>query len=191
MLKDLFVTNRTCRTFDESRAVTREELLGFVECARLAPSTANIQPLCYRLVCTPEECALIQPLTKWGGALPELHLPPEGHRPTAFVIICQDTEKFGPADKFRIDVGICAMAMDLAAAEAGLACCIIQSFRKEELSAALGLPENVAPLLVVAFGKPDEIRKTVGTGEDGSTRYYRDADGVHCVPKRSIEEIVL
>ena len=79
MLKDILTDNRTCRTFDESRKVTKDELLSFVECARLTPSTANIQPLSYRLVYKPEEVSAVQPTTKWGGALPELHLPPEGH----------------------------------------------------------------------------------------------------------------
>lgn len=37
MLKDILTDNRTCRTFDESRKVTKDELVSFVECARLTP----------------------------------------------------------------------------------------------------------------------------------------------------------
>lgn len=189
MLKDILLQNRTCRTFDESRKVTRDELLDMVDCARITPSSMNLQPLSYRLVCTPEELAKVQPLTKWGGALPELNLPPEGHRPTAFIVICQDTEKFGAADKFMKDVGITALAIHLRAAEMGLAGCMIGAFAKGSLKEALALPESVEPLLVIGIGKPDEVREIVPL-RDGATKYYRE-NGVHKVPKRALEDIVI
>ena len=190
MLKETLLENRTCRTFDENRVISRGELVSMVECARLTPSSANVQPLCYRLVYDKSETALVQPLTKWGGSLPGLRLPPEGHRPTAFIIICQDTAKFGAPEKFKIDVGICALAISLRAAEMGLACCIIGSFDKEKLPAALGLGGGVFPQLVIGIGKPDEKRKIVDA-KDGNTRYYRDGEGVHCVPKRPLSEIII
>ncbi|MBO5219536.1 MAG: nitroreductase family protein [Clostridia bacterium] len=189
MLKELLTGNRTCRTFDESRRITREELLDMVDCARLTPSSMNLQPLCFRIVYTPEELQKVQPLTKWAGALPELHLPPEGHRPTAFIVICQDTEKFGDGAKFQKDVGITALAIHLRAAEMGLAGCMIGSFAKGSLKEALALPGAVEPLLVIGLGKADETREIVGL-RDGSTTYYRE-DGVHKVPKRALEDIVL
>jgi len=188
MLKELLTGNRTCRTFDESRRITREELLDMVDCARLTPSSMNLQPLCFRIVYTPEELQKVQPLTKWAGALPELHLPPEGHRPTAFIVICQDTEKFGDGAKFQKDVGITALAIHLRAAEMGLAGCMIGAFSKEGVKNALNLPEKVEPLLVIGLGKPDETRKIV-PAKDGATKYYRE-NGIHCVPKRDISEII-
>ena len=176
MLKDILTDNRTCRTFDESRKVSKDELVSFVECARLTPSTANIQPLSYRLVYKPEEVKAVQPTTKWGGALPELHLPPEGHRPTAFIVICIDKEKFGDPSKFQRDVGICAMAISLAVHEKGLT------------AKVLGLPENILPQLVIGIGKPDERREIVEA--KGSTKYYRE-NGIHYVPKRPLSEIII
>ena len=187
MLKDIFTENRTCRTFDESRKVTREELLEMVDLARISPATANVQPLCYKLV-TGDDVKKIQPCTKWGGALPELHLPPEGHRPTAFIIICQDTEKFGDPAKFQRDVGICALAISLGANEKGLASCIIGAFDKEKIREAAKIPENIAPQLVIGIGKPDEERQLTSL-RDGSTKYYRE-NGVHYVPKRELCDIV-
>lgn len=187
-LRKIFTENRTCRTFDESRKVTREELCDMVELARLSPSTANMQPLCYKLV-TGEDVKKVQPLTKWGGALPELHLPPEGHRPTAFIVICQDTKRFGDPAKFQRDVGICALAISLGAHEKGLACCLIGAFDKDKMPEALGLPDGVLPQLVIGIGKPDELREVTGL-HDGSTKYYRE-NGVHYVPKRQMEDILL
>ncbi len=189
MLKQLLLENRTCRTFDQSRTVTRAELLEMVDCARITPSSMNMQPLCYRLVYERDEVEALLAHTKWGGALPDLKLPPDGHHPAAFIVICQDTEKFGSADKFNKDVGICALAIQLAACEMGLAGCMIGSFSREKAKATLKLSENVEPLLVIGIGKPDEARKIVPV-VNGSTKYYRE-DGVHIVPKRSLEDIVL
>ncbi len=189
MLKELFYNTRTCRTFDESRAVSYEELCDMVDCARLTPSSANIQPLSYRLVYEKGEREKLQSLTKWAGALPEFELPPLGHRPTAFIVICQDTDKFGDASKFKVDVGICALAIYMRAAEMGLAGCMIGSFDKDGVSEVLSLPENTVPLLIVALGKADETREITSL-KDGQTKYYRER-GVHFVPKRELDDILI
>lgn len=44
MLKDLVKANRSYRGYDESRCVTKEELLEMADCARLAASSVNRQP---------------------------------------------------------------------------------------------------------------------------------------------------
>ncbi len=188
MLKELLKNTRTCRTFDESRKITREELVDMVDCARFTPSSMNLQPLSYRLVYTEEELSKVQPLTKWAGALPELELPPKGHYPQAFIVICQDTEKYS-AKPFNIDVGICATAIYLRAAELGIAGCMLGSFNRDKLIEALSMPAGAEPLLVIALGKADETRKTV-PAKDGQTRYYR-AEGIHYVPKRELNDIII
>ena len=189
MLKELFYNTRTCRTFDESRAVSYEELCDMIDCARLTPSSANIQPLSYRLVFEKSERDALLPLTKWAGALPELELPPKGKCPTAFIVICQDTEKFGDASKFKCDVGICALAIYMRAAEIGLAGCMIGSFDKVRTIEVLSLPESTEPLLIIALGKEAEERKIVPIS-DGKTKYYRE-DGIHFVPKRELSDIII
>ena len=189
MLKDLFLMNRSCRTYDESYQVSREELCDMVDCARLAPASMNVQPFCYRLVYTPEERAVVQPLTGWAAGLPGVKLPPKGQCPTAFIVICQDTEKFGPQERFLKDVGICALAIQMRACEMGLAGCMIGSFDRAKVRDALGMKENVAPLLVIAIGKRAE-ECCITEVKDDSTRYYRDENNVHYVPKRALEDIV-
>ena len=151
MLKDLIRANRSCRGYDESRKITREELLELVDCARLTSSSTNIQPLRYYLAWEKEEVDRIQGLTKWAGALPH-----PGMRPTAFIVICQDTAVSASLVRFQKDVGIAAQTMLLAATEMGLGGCMIGNFPAGTLKAELCLPENLAPLLVVAIGKPAE-----------------------------------
>ena len=80
MLKDLVLKNRSYRGFDESVRISRETLEGFVDCARLCPSSVNKQPLKYFLAWEPEEVEKVQGLTKWARALPEMILPHPGKR---------------------------------------------------------------------------------------------------------------
>ena len=82
MLKDLVLKNRSYRGFDESVRISRETLEGFVDCARLCPSSVNKQPLKYFLAWEPEEVEKVQGLTKWARALPDMVLPHPGKRPT-------------------------------------------------------------------------------------------------------------
>ena len=46
-------------------------------------------------------------------------------------------------------------------------------------------------LLILALGKPKETVVLEEVGPDGNIRYYRDAEGVHHVPKRSLDELIL
>lgn len=186
MLKDLVLKNRSYRGYDESRRITREEMLELVDLARMVPSAANRQPLRYHIAAEKAEVDAIQALTLWAGALPQLALPYEGHRPTGFVVICHDIS----CGQNLMDVGIAAQTMLLAAAEKGFGGCMIGSFNKKELPGLIGLPEGIVPSLVIALGVPDEeIRLVEAEGRD--TTYYRDEKDVHYVPKRKLEDILV
>lgn len=184
---ELVNMNRSCRTYDESRPVSRDELMYLVSLARVAPSASNRQPLKFFLSCDKETNALIQERTRWAVAMPEYHLPPEGHRPTGFIIICIDTGIASETAAAR-DVGIAAQTMMLGATDMGLAGCMLSSF-DPSLHDALGIGESINVALVVAFGKRDEEIKLVDN--TGSVKYYRDENGVHYVPKRTMDELII
>ena len=191
MIHDLVKKSRSWRGYDESRTVSREELLAFVDCARFAPSSVNAQPLKYRLVYEREELDILQPLTGWARALPEKKLPYPGHRPTAFIVICQDTAWDANLGRFLRDVGAVAQTILLAATEAGLGGIMIGNFKPERVAEALRLPETVVPMLVVAIGKPDETIVLEEVEPGASLQYYRDENDVHHVPKRRLEDVVI
>lgn len=191
MFKDLVKQNRSCRGYDKNRKVTFEELSEFVDYARLAPSSANIQPLKYYLVHEQEEVKKVQLLTMWAGGLPELHLPHAGMYPTAFVVICQDLTISKSIPQFQKDVGIVAQTMLLAATEAGLSGCMIGNFGTDKIQKTLGIEAHLSPVLVVAFGKKEENIILTEVEEGDSTKYYRDSEDTHYVPKRKLEDIIV
>ena len=94
-------------------------------------------------------------------------------------------------NRYQKDVGIVAQTMLLAAVEQGLGGCMIGNFQAGEVMEVLGLPEEIRPLLIVAFGKPAEEIHLVDVPEDGNTNYYRDENDVHYVPKRTLADELL
>ena len=191
MFLDLVKQARSHRGFRQDRKVTRQELEHLVECARFTPAARNDQVLKYYLAERPETVAAIQPLTKWAGALAELHLPRKGAEPVAYIVICLDGSLAENPAPYQRDVGIVAQTMLLAAAEMGLNGCMIGSFAAGELREKLDLPEAIKPQLLLALGEGTDRIVMTDVGEDGSTTYYRDAEDTHYVPKRTLEQLIL
>ena len=187
-LQKLFLRARSYRSFDPSARVSEETLRSFVACARLASSSRNLQAVKFRLVSDAAECARVFPITRWAGYLSDMEIPPKGHEPTAYIVLCIDTD-LATVPAFQKDIGICAQSLLLAATDAELGGCMIGSFHAGELSEALSLPDHLSPQLILALGKPDE-RVEITEAEDGNICYYRE-NGVHYVPKRSLEELII
>ena len=188
MLKDLILHNRSYRRFHQEIPVSLESLKEMVNLARLSASAANRQPLKYILSCEPEMNARIFPYLAWAGYLKDWGGPKEGEKPSAYIIMLGDTTI---TQTFGCDHGIAAQSILLGAVEKGLGGCMIGSIRKVELSQELNIPDQYEILLVIALGKPKEKVVIEPVGENGNIKYWRDEQGTHHVPKRSIEEIII
>ena len=189
MLKDLIIKNRSYRRFYEEVPVSRETLRELVDLARLSASSANRQPLRYVLSADARKNALIfSHITMWATYLRDWEGPEEGERPSAYVVILCDTEV---SKTSGIDAGIAAQSIMLGASERGLGGCIIGSVRKEQLRDALGLGPRYELLYILALGKPRETVVVNPLGPDGDIKYWRDGQGVHHVPKRSLDDIIV
>lgn len=187
-LKDLIVRNRTCRRFLQSVPVSRQTLRELVDLARLSASAANLQPLKYMFSYEPAKNASIFPHLGWAGYLKDWPGPNEGERPSAYIIILGDTQI---SRSFVCDHGIAAQSILLGAAERGLAGCMIGTVDRQQLHKVLDIPSRFEILLVLALGKPSETVVLEPVGPDGDIQYWRDEDGVHHVPKRALDDIIL
>lgn len=190
MLKDLLLSSRSYRSFDESVKITNEMLADWVDHARYAPSSINLQMLKFYTVTDEELCAKMLANTRWAGKIKDMKLPPDGHEPVAYVVICADKAVFPNAENFDKDVGICAQTIMLAAAESGFGGCMLGSFSPDAITDTLKLPDTHIPKLVLALGKPDERVELVGEAPDKSVTYYRE-NGIHYVQKRSLDHILI
>jgi len=187
-LRKRILKNRSFRRFDESHTITKACLRELVDLARLSPSGANLQPLKYLLSHEPDMNARIFPHLQWAGYLQDWDGPAPGERPSAYVIILSDRNMRSAGG---YDHGIAAHSILLGASEMGLGGCMIGSIQRADLSQALGLGPDYDILLVLALGKPAETVVLATCASDGDIRYWRDSQGVHHVPKRSLDEIII
>lgn len=188
-MQELVLKNRSYRRFDESFEVPEETVRGLVSLCRTVPSTANSQAIRFLPVLSPEGRRALFPHLGWAAALPDWPGPKEGERPTAYVLLLCD--KAIAAAK-PIDMGICGQTLLLGATELGLGGCMLMNIQKESIEEALGIDaEQYALGMVIALGKPRETVVLTSLPEDGDVRYYRDQEGTHYVPKRSLSQIML
>lgn len=187
MLNELILKNRSYRRFDGTAGVSFESLKDLVELARLCPSSRNQQALKFAIVHKPEECEKLFPFLAWAGYLKDWSGPVISERPTAYIIILGDTHL---GTKFEIDLGICAQTMLIGAVEQNLGGCMIGSIKREEIKKHFSIPEHLEILLVLAIGIPvEEVVIDIVKGDD--IKYWRDQDGVHHVPKRSLSDLLV
>jgi len=188
MLSELIRRNRSVRRFHQDIAIDEGILRELVNNTRHIASAANLQPLRYMLSCEPERNAKIFAQLSWAGYLEEWTHPPMGEQPAAYIVMLGDTET---SKSFGCDHGIAAQTILLAAVEKGLGGCMVGAINRQGLRAALAIPQQYEILLIIALGKPREKVVIEPLPEDGSIEYWRDADGVHHVPKRALNDIIL
>jgi nitroreductase len=187
MIKELVTKNRSYRRFYEAEPVSEAVLRDLVDLARLGATGRNAQPLKYMLSYEPKENELIFPQLSWAGYLGGWK-PAEGERPSAYIIVLGDKEI---TTSFGIDPGIAAQNILLGAVEQGLGGCMISSIRRVELAKLLNIPERYEILLVIALGKPKEVVQLEPMKDAEDVKYWRDAAGVHHLPKRSLDDIIV
>jgi nitroreductase len=188
MIGEVVKANRSCRRFHEDHPVDLKTLEDLVDLARLSASGANLQPLKYILACEPRINAEIFSCLGWAAYLKKWPGPEPGERPPVYIVILGDT---AISKEFGVDHGIAGQSMLLGAREKGLAGCMLGSINRKDLREILHIEPQFKILLVLAVGKPKEEIKIEVVGTDGSIRYWRDSEGVHHVPKRSLQEIIV
>jgi nitroreductase len=188
MITELVSRNRSYRRFDETRRLTRDELLELVNLARLSPSAMNRQPLRYRLVYSLEECGMLFPHLKWAGYLKDWDGPAPGERPAAYLVMLLPRES---GRMQFVDTGIAAQSILLGAVEKGLGGCMLGSVDKDAVHTLFKLPDAMEIVLVIALGVPAEKVVLNEMEDPGKIEYWRDAEDVHHVPKRGLEDLIL
>jgi nitroreductase len=187
-LHNIVLRNRSYRRFDESHRIPREILMELIGLARCTASGANRQPLKYILSTNAETNSRIFPCLEWARHLKDWDGPVAGERPVAYIVILLDKTIAGDCG---CEEGITAQTILLGAVEKGLGGCMIRSIQREELRRELAIPDHFGIRLVLALGKPAEKVVLEDLKPPGDTHYWRDEKGVHHVPKRRLEELII
>ncbi len=184
MITDLIKSNRSYRRFDFSHKITEDELRRMIDSARLSSSGGNMQVLRFAMI-SGEKGEKLFPHLKFAAYLKEWEGPSPEERPSAYIAVMLDKELTGV---MGINIGIAAEAILLTASEMGYGGCMFRSFDKEEVDSLLGKAPYRAEL-IIALGKPCEQVKIVDC--TGDIKYYRDENDVHCVPKLSLDQLII
>ena len=184
-LYDLVINNRSYRRFYEDVKIDREILIELIDMARNTPSAANNQPIRYKIINDKEECARIFPYIGWAGYLKDWPGPVEGERPSAYIVMATAAEA-----NATIDEGIAGQTILLGAVDKGFGGCFLGNIQKEKIAEIISLPGNMKADYLIALGKPKET-VVLEDIKDNDVKYYRDGNGVHHVPKRTLEEVLL
>ena len=187
MLKDLIDRNRSYRRYEPSAQISQQQLLHWVDLARLSPSSRNLQPLKYMLINTPKQCAKIFPTLAWAGYLPDWE-PTFEESPTAYIIVMVD--RTITTANVHHDEGIACQSILLGAVEEGYGGCIIASINRDQLRQAFHIQPHLDIALVIAIGRPAEEVEICNV-ENNDVKYFRDNNQTHFVPKREIEELII
>ncbi|MCK4245269.1 MAG: nitroreductase family protein [Candidatus Omnitrophica bacterium] len=180
----IILKRRTIRRFQQKR-IPFALLKKIVNGGRLAPSGANLQPCAYIVVDNSTLLDKVFATLKWAGYIAPAGNPPEGKRPTAYIIILINKEinKYGEKD-----AAASIENMILTALEKGIGSCWIGSIERGRLRQILKIPEEHKIDSVLALGYPDE--KSVAESFKGSVKYWKDSSGVFHVPKRDLNSIL-
>ena len=187
-LKELITKSRSYRRFFEEVPISKDQLVDFIDHARLSPSARNGQVMKYIISNDKNKNELIFHNLAWAGYLKDWDGPEPGERPSAYIIMLADTSL---SNNYFCDDGIAAQSIMLAATEAGYGGCIIAAIKRDKLQKELNIDNKFKIVLVLALGKPKETVVIEEINQDGEFKYWRDEDNVHHVPKRNIDEIII
>ncbi len=185
---DLVKSNRSFRRFDQSVKIDPETLKELINLARLSASAANLQPLKYMISSGEDMNEKIFSCLGWAAYLKDWKGASDGEKPAAYIVVFGDKSI---TKNFRCDHGIAAQSILLGAREKGLGGCMLAAINHKRLRSALGVDDHLEVLLVIALGKPIETVVLEELEPGGSIKYWRDDRGVHHVPKRGLDEIIL
>ncbi len=184
---EAITARRTIRKFRQE-PLQHYDLIKIIDCARLAPFGANLQPLKYMIIDDKAALEKIYPMTKWAGYLPAWQ-PAENERPTAYIAVLNDTS-IKPTEKSECDSGAAIMSMILEAQELGIGSCWLGAIDRAGIKKLLGIEDKLDVVYLLALGYPAQ-EGDVFEMRDDDVHYYFDDEGNVCVPKRKISDIIV
>lgn len=177
---DLIKERRAIRKFTQEK-LNKKDLLDCINAARLAPSSANLQPLEFILII--KNVKKVFKHLKWAGYLVG-GSPASEEEPTAYIIVISNKEI---NDCSAYDVGLATENIVLTALEKGIASCILTSGDKEKLIPLLNIPDKYKFELTIALGYPKQ--ESISEKYVGDVKYWLDEKGIMHIPKKSIKNI--
>lgn len=179
------IKRRTIRRFKQ-KPIPFETLKKLVNAGRLAPSSANLQPIEHIVIDSSDLVEKAFETLKWAGYISPDGNPPPGEKPVAYIIVLANKKK-NPCNCER-DAAAAIENMILVAIEEGIGSCWLGSIDINKLTDILELPEHIKIDSVLALGYSNESPQIEEIKD--SVKYWKDEAGTLHVPKRKIDDIL-
>ncbi len=160
---ELVRRRESCRSYTD-RPVPREKLVACVEAARMAPSACNSQPWHFVIVDEPEQQKALAEATD--NFIPGMNAF-AAQAPASIIVLegkATLMARLGGSINHQyyahMDVGNALAYLTLAAADQGLATCILGVFNEKQLKAAFAIPESfrIRAVVLCGYTKREEPR---------------------------------
>ena len=151
-MADIPYTNRTTlhSGYDAERSLTEEQIFGLLNAAFSMPTGGNQRALEFFVVTDRETLSEMKGGNPFSQALDTA---------PCVIVITADTGSAFYEELLEMDAGIAAGAILLQAADFELSTCVLsiapQQERIHSVRSALGMDENLLPVLMIAVGYPD------------------------------------
>ena len=180
---DIFKERRSIRKF-KSNPVPKEIIDYTIDCARLAPTGGNMQPIKYFVIT--KKAKDVFPYTKWAAYLPEFN-PSLNDAPPCYIAICADLDI--KKEGYELDAGICGSVITYSAESKGVSSCWLGAIDRQKISQIIKLPENMKLLYLIALGY--EAQKSTAYDSNDTVKYEIDENENIKVPKKTFDSIVM
>jgi len=190
-MREIIAKTRTFRRFFQKEVIDSDVMRELVDLARLGGSARNGQPWQYMIINTPDLCEKVFPFLGWAGYLSDWKGPVEGERPSGYILCLLNTNWLkGSESEAQFDLGVATQNLLLVAMEKRIGGCRIGSLNPK-LATLFQLPSHLKISLVIALGRPRETVILEECKTDSDIKYWRDDEGVHHVPKRSLDSCLV
>jgi len=183
-IKDAILNRRTVRAFRPEHIAT-DVLIEICNSSRLYASSANLQPIRFKIINSKELCDAIFPNIKLAAYIQDYNVP-ENNQPPAYILLL--TEKNISLNP-QFDLGAVATNIMLLSKEYGLDTCCIGNFSKENISLLLDVDsKRYKPMYLIAIGKGTQENKICSFTDKIEYEYK---DGAFIVPKYDISDLLI
>lgn len=182
---NLIRKRRTIRLFSQEPIE-----LSFIEtaldCARLAPSAANLQFIEYLVVLEEGLKDKLFENLRWGGYVYPKRVPPHDRKPQVYIIILLNKNKSSTCD--LRDVGAAVENAILSFLSMGIGSCWLANINRDNIREIFKIPSYYDIDSVLACGYPQE--EPICEENATEVKYWIDSQNVLHVPKRPLSSIV-
>jgi len=178
----------TCRRsirFFKPKKVSLNIIKNAVNCARLAPSAANLQFLEYLAIKHKETKAKVFGCLRFAAYIAPKRNPPIDKQPDFYIVMLINKERSG-APNLR-DVGASAQNIMLSLLSFGVGSCWLQNIDKDSLTRILKVGQKYEIDSIIAAGFPAEFPQL--ETDSKNIKYWLDNKNRLHVPKRPFKDV--